>query len=68
MNHSEVINSTSAKQLHPGQHFFSKKNKDYICMYCSFSGLCIYMNHSEVINSTSAKQLHPGQHFFSKKK
>ena len=30
MNHSEVINNTSAKQtiqLHPGQHFFSKKKK-----------------------------------------
>ena len=30
MNHSEVINNTSAKQtiqLHPGQHFFSKKKR-----------------------------------------
>ena len=30
MNHSEVINNTSAKQtiqLHPGQHFFQRKNE-----------------------------------------
>ena len=30
MNHSEVINNTSAKQtiqLHQGQHFFQRKNE-----------------------------------------